>query len=206
MSSLTKFKALIGLAGAMALCGCLVSEEPILNAQSGTATPLDPGNYSVCPIDDEADEDDCELYSLVVSEDGLHLFSQPDAEAEDSYDGDAQMRMRRIGRDGYAIQSLEGDSYVFYYGAGDSEEFRLEMMLCADLPEDLRSRLIERGDLEAEDEDFEACVVKTQRALVDAAKAYHRGDIESDERIALLFTPAAMEDAQKIEEQTDNEQ
>lgn len=205
MRSLAIKKALTVLFGTAALCGCLVSEEPILDEKSGRAAPLDPGNYSVCPIDEDAGEDDCESYSLTITEDGLHLFAQPDAE-EDSEDDKAQMRMRRIGRDGYAVQSLEDDSYLYYYGSGNSSEFRLEMMLCADLPEELRSRLIERGDLEAEDEDFEACVVKTRRGLVDAAKAYHRGRIVSEERIALLFTPAAAEATQQIKEQTDSSQ
>ena len=34
------------------------------------------------------------------------------------------------------------------------------MMLCADLPDEKRAQLIEDGDLESDDDDFEFCVVK----------------------------------------------
>ena len=173
------------IAGALALTGCLVSEEPLLDADNGNATPIKSGAYVMCPIDDEDSDNECEQF--VISHDATGLY-QFDKEDEDP----VEMRFRRVARKAYAVQSLEDndDAYLYYYGAGDKNRFRLTMMLCADLPSAKRAQLIENGDLESDDDEFETCVVKTVKGLTAAAKAYHRGDVQSDEEIALEFTPA----------------
>ena len=38
------------LTGALALAGCLVSEEPVLDAANGRARPLGQGAYVMCPV------------------------------------------------------------------------------------------------------------------------------------------------------------
>lgn len=186
MRSLPILKMLMISGLALALGGCLVSEEPILDADNGQASPIKPGDYVVCPVSDEADKTDCDRFSVSHDGDGLYQFDK---------DGDdpAQMRFRRVGRRGFAVQSLEDDHYVYYYGAGDSQRFRLTMMMCANLPENLRARLLAGGDLESQDDDFETCTVKSLKGLKKAAKAYHRGKASGEDEIALEFTPLLSE-------------
>lgn len=184
MRSLQLMKAVIAIAAGAALGGCLVSEEPVLDASTGRAAPLDPGAYVMCPIGDE--EGDCEQFMIAQDDSGLYRFDKDDEDP-------AYMRFRRIGRGGYAVQSLEDDddAYIYYYGAGDTQRFRLTMMMCADLPDATREQLIENGDLESDDDDFETCTVKTLKGLTQAAKAYHRGRAIGEEFIVMEFTPAA---------------
>ncbi|MHA7872338.1 MAG: hypothetical protein ACX939_08315, partial [Hyphococcus sp.] len=165
-----------------ALTSCLVSEEAVLDASSGKASPIPSGAYAMCPVSEE--DDACA--NLAVSRDDTGLYTLQPAD-----DDPAQMRFRRIARNAYAVQSFEGDGYVYYYGrAQKADSLVLTMMMCADLPEKLRARLIERGDLTAEDPDFQTCVVHTRKALTDAARAYHRGQAQSDEPIAFTIAPA----------------
>ncbi len=168
------------LAVCVLLTGCLVSEEPVLDASNGRARPLGDGPHLMCPVNDETDE--CQ--SMTVERDSTGLYSL-------IVEGEApiKIRFRRIGRHGYAAQSQEDDGYAYYYGAGDRRLFRLTMMMCPDLPATLRTRLIERGDLETQDANFETCIVKSRNGLTAAAKFYHRGDVESEEEIAFVLTP-----------------
>ena len=183
MRSLSILKSVTLIAACAALSGCLVSEDPVLDAKTGRAKPIKAGAYVMCPLGEESDEDDCENFIVEVDADGLYRFLKEDEDP-------AEMRFRRVGRRGYAVQSHENDGYMYYYGAGTSKRFQMTMMLCADLTEKVRMRLIENGDLESEGDDFDTCVVNTVRGLTDAARAYHRGDVTSDEEIKLEFTPA----------------
>lgn len=183
MRSLAMLRAGIAAAVAASLAGCLVSEDPVLDASSGRATPLPSGDYVMCQ--DDGSEDDCAPFDITHDATGLYILTPED-------EPPAEMRFRRIGRKGYAVQSKEDDGYTYYYGRGDAREFRLTMMMCSDLPEVLRTRLIDRGDLQPEEDDADICTVKTRRGLTDAARAYHRGDALSDdgEELAIVFTPA----------------
>ncbi len=183
MRSLAMFRASLMTAAAACLSGCLVSEEPVLDASTGRATPLPSGAYVMCQADDG--EDDCALFEITHDASGLYRFTPADEPS-------AEMRFLRIGRKGYAVQSKEDDGYAYYYGRGDVREFRLTMMMCPDLPGRLRTRLIERGDLGTAEGDADVCTVKTRRGLTDAARAYHRGDAlsEDGEELAIVFTPA----------------
>jgi len=183
MRSLAMLRAGFTAAAAALLAGCLVSEEPVLDASNGRATPLPQGAYVMCEVGE--DEDDCAPFEITHDASGLYRFAPVD-------EAPAEMRFRRIGRKGYAVQSEEDEGYAYYYGRGDAREFRLTMMMCSDLPDGLRARLIDRGDLEPEEGDADVCAVKTRRGLTDAARAYHRGDAISDdgEELAIVFTPA----------------
>lgn len=171
---------------AFALAGCLVSDEPILTAKTGKARPLAAGDYLMCPVSDDADADDCERFAVTVNAGGLYRF-----EPHDNADDSATMRFRRIARKSYVVQANEGDGYMYYFGRGDGARFTLTMMLCSSLSERTRDRLIARGDLAAQDDNFQICDVKSLNALRAAARDYHRGRATNmDEDIVLEFTPA----------------
>ena len=178
-------QAKIAAAGfaALGLGGCLVSEEPVLDAASGSARPLPPGDYVSCPLDPEKD-DDCQALSVADGGGGLYKMTADDEDP-------VGMRFRRVGRNAYAVQSDEGgDDYVYYYGAGDAKRFLLTMMMCSDLPASLRDGLIAAGDLETEDDDYSTCTVKTLKGLTASAKAYYRGKVESEDKLVLELKPA----------------
>lgn len=184
--SLMRLKALLVLLGAAALLSsCLVSDEPVLEKRSGRARPFEDGAYQMCPIDDEAGDEDCDQLTARFdrSSGEMRLIN------EDEPDDPAVLRFRHIGRRAYAVQSFEGDGYSYFYGSGGSSSFTLTMMLCDQLPKDLLKRLIDRGDLEGDYDDPETCTVKSVRGLTDAARAYHKGDIVGDEKMSTLITP-----------------
>lgn len=182
MRSLSVFKTGPAAIAAGLLAGCLVSEEPVLDARSGDAKPLADGRYAVCEAGDS--ENGCTLFEVSRGGDGTYAFT---AEGEDP----AILRFRRIALKAYAAQSAEEGGYAYYYGAGDSKEFSLTMMLCDELPETLRARLIGKGDLSTDDEDFESCTVNTVKGLVEAAKAYRSGKTTGDKEAKIVLRPAA---------------
>ncbi len=169
---------------ALALAGCLVSEEPILDERTGAATPLAAGAYEMCPLGDGADGSDCEQFAVTVDETGLYRFQNGD-DADDF----AYMRFRRIARRGFAVQAEEDDGYMYYYGRAEKERFILEMMLCPALSSRTRDRLIERGDLVAAEGEYETCEVKSLAGLKAAALDYHKGRASAgEEDFTLAFT------------------
>jgi len=186
MPSLLDVRLCVVIVGIFALTGCLVSQYPVLTASNGSATPIDPGAYVMCPIGEDSDDEDCAAFIIEHDESGLYSFIKEDEEP-------IHMRLRRIGHRGFAVQLNEDDGYMYYYGAGNSARFRLIMMMCSDLPEKMRATLIAHGDLEAEDDDFESCAVKSLKGLTSSAWAYHRGKVVSEDNVALELTPASVE-------------
>lgn len=185
MRSLANLRFFIACAAALVLVGCLVSDLPVLDAKSGKARPFPEGAYLACPLTDgEIDADDkCDRVAVERQKNGGYLFVNEDEDP-------AHMRFRKIGRGGYAVQSSESDEFVYYYGRAQGGGLLLVMMNCPDLPVDLRKRLIARGDLETDDDDFTVCAVKTVRGLTESAKAYHRGEIVQMMDAAILISPA----------------
>ncbi len=179
-------KFVIAASAGFALAGCLVSEEPMLDAANGDATPLDAGDYVMCPLSEDADDGDCERFSVTVDDTGRYRFQNGDDEEDAAY-----MRFRRVARRGYAVQAEEDDGYMYYYGRAENERFILAMMMCSSLSERTRDRLIERGDLVAADDEYQTCEVKTPAGLKAAALDYHRGRVSADDdEIALALTRA----------------
>lgn len=166
------------------LAGCLVSETPVLDASNGRAAPLAEGKYRACENDDEAG--DCNVFNITRSDDGAYTLASENEEP-------STLRFRRIARGAYAVQTSENDGYGYYYGAGDAKAFSLTLMLCPDLPEQLRAKLIAKGDLSTDSTDFETCTVNTVKGLVAAAKAYHRGQTTGEEDAKIVLKPIAAE-------------
>ncbi len=186
MRSLTYLRIFAASAAALALGGCLVSDLPVLDSKTGKARAIGEGDYLACPLENGeiAGGADCDRFHVERQPNGEYVF------VEEGDSEPAHLRFRKIARGGYAVQSAESDSFVYYYGKGRDGGLLLVMMNCPELPADLRARLIARGDLETDDEDFETCKVKTLRGLVDAAKAYHRGDVRQMKDAAILIAPA----------------
>jgi hypothetical protein len=184
MANLKPVGIVVTLAGALSLGGCLVSDEPVLDESAGRATPIEAGVYIGC----EAGEDETDCDKLIVSYDETGQYSFA---AEDD-DETTTSRFRRIARGAYAMQTREEEdnSYAYYYARRDGAALRLIFMQCPSLPNELRARLIERGDLSTDDEDFETCAVNTLRGLTEAAKAYHRGDAVDDEAAEMTLSPS----------------
>lgn len=187
MRSLPFFRLSIALAAMLALGGCLVSDLPVLDARTGKARALSDGDYLACPLENGEIQagDECDRLTVRREKDRSYSFINREEDDDAAY-----LRFRRVGRAGYAVQSSESDGFVYYYGAGRDDGVLLVMMNCPDLPSDLRAGLIARGDLEPDDEKFSVCKVKTLRGLTQAAKAYHRGDVDQMMDAAILIVSA----------------
>ncbi len=170
---------------AAALSGCLVSDQPILDALNGKASPLNEGLYQVCTGSREDDSSECNVFSVTRDTSGSYTLAMEN-------EAPAMMRFRRVARKAYAVQSAEDDSYTYYFGAGDSQRFLMTLMNCPDLPSALRARLIAKGDLSTEHDDFESCTVNTLKGLTASAKAYARGETIGDDPAVMVMTPAAV--------------
>jgi hypothetical protein len=168
---------------AAALCGCLVSKEPLFDAATASATPLTPGSYELCPLteDKTGEMATCDPLTVELGEDGLYLFSPSDEEGEEPTEG----RFRAIGKLAWAVQFKEkGDGgYQYFYARRKSGEFQLAMMSCSDLPRPLADRLIADGEMEKESDDL--CRVKSTKAVIKSADAYRRGKVAGAEYAAL---------------------
>lgn len=161
-----RFIAVAAASLAFAASGCLVSETPLLDAQTGRGAPLGDGRYDVC----QYEEGDADCTPMRISRDGSGLYTMV---VEDDADDVTLARFRRIGRGAWLAQmSGEDDGGYFYlYGERRDEGFTLYLMMCEELPPALREKYVGRGEMEVEDDNF-ACNVKSRAAATAAAKAY----------------------------------
>lgn len=159
------FKALLAIVAAIALSGCLVSEQPMLNEASAKATPLAPGRYEAC-----GEDKDCK--ALKITREGPLYSFEPEGE-------DATMaRFRALGRSAYLAQMWEeGDgSYFYFYVLKTKTYAKLSMVACDDISENARAQLVKSGDLEVSS-DGSTCTAKTLKGAERATRDYgkHRG-------------------------------
>ena len=186
MRSRKILKTCLAVIAAGLLAGCLVSEQPLLDAKSGKAKPLADGAYTSCNLDEDGAKVDCSNFMLTRRSDGAYNFDLEDEER-------SILRFRRVARGSYVAQSEDDDVYMYFYSFGDGKQLSLVLMNCPDLPDSLRSSLIDGGDLSAEDDGFSVCKVNTMKGLVDAAKAYHRGEVEYENESVIVLSPAVNE-------------
>ena len=166
-------------AACLAAGGCLVSETPLFDAGNARSKPLKAGQYSICSwSSDDPDEGECNPADISVDRSGLYKLSVED----DVVDA----RFRKVARGAWAAQFSEGgDETHYYFGAREDGVFTLTMMWCENLPATLRDGLAADGDVVVES-DNKVCNVTSARAVVAAAKAYARGEVDG-ERIYLTF-------------------
>ena len=176
------FKFAIAALAAIALSGCLVSEVPVLTADNGSKPPLDNGPYQSCALAEDGTVDDCEIITVARQNDVAMLASSDDGQDP------TEMRFRRIKRKSYVAQIWESDGYAYYYAAGNADRLVLTMMECPDLPEELRDKLIDNGDLSTSDDDFEFCTVVTLKGLTEVGRAYANRKTLNASPLSLVLT------------------
>ena len=187
MRSRKILKTCLAAIAAGLLVGCLVSEQQLLDAKSGKAKPLADGSYTSCNLNEDGAKVDCSNFMLTRRSDGAYNFDLEDEER-------SILRFRRVARGAYVAQSEDDGVYMYFYGFGDGKELSLVLMNCPDLPNNLRSNLIDGGDMTAEDDEFSVCKVNTMKGLVGAAKAYHRGDVDYENESVIVLSPAVDDD------------
>jgi hypothetical protein len=163
------FKAFLAIAAAVALSGCLVSEQPLLNDANAKAKPLAPGRYEAC-----GEDEDCK--TLKITHEGALYSLEPAGE-------DTTMaRFRALGGGAHVAQMWEeGDgSYFYFYVVKTKDGAKLSMVACDDVSEKTRARLVKSGDLEVSS-DASTCTAKTLKGAERATRDYgKRRDNDSD--------------------------
>jgi hypothetical protein len=158
---------LLGPVAALALAGCLISEEPLLDTRNGRAAPLDSGMYDACEYD--SGEPECRKMDVRLGKAGLYEFR---TEEDDDL---TYVRFRRIGRGVWLAQLIgEGDEDYFYFlSETTGDDFAMAMIVCGDIPEAVRAKYSARGEMKVDD-DASVCEVKTLRAATASALAYRK--------------------------------
>jgi hypothetical protein len=175
------------LAATLTLSACLISETPLLDAMNGKATPLDPGDYNACSVEEEGGEPDCKAMKVSRDETALYRFDAAD-EDEPTF-----ARFRKIGTGAWVAQlSSEDDgSYFYFLSEAHGDEFVMALIDCEDIPKAVRDRYVKRGQMEVED-DATACNAKALAAVTGSAKAFRKAaPISTRARIIYTKAPTA---------------
>lgn len=173
---------------AAALGGCLISEKPLLDESNGRATPIAPGLYDACQYDGNGGEPDCKQMQVSLGDDGQYGFLEED-EDETTF-----IRFRRISRMAWLAQ-LNGedeDDYYYFLAETEGEDFVMAMVVCEDIPEKTRSKLVARKEMEIVDKGA-TCVAKTLHAAIAATNAY-RKSTSPDKRSHIVYRKRAEEE------------
>ncbi|MEZ5922273.1 MAG: hypothetical protein R3C60_13115 [Parvularculaceae bacterium] len=166
--SLKTISRLVASGGFLLLAGCLVSKEPMLSASNGAATPLAIGRYDACNGETGSKKaPECNPIDVSVSGDGLYSFSLPEEES-------VSVRFGELDGGGYAVQISDNDGYEYYWGSQNGDVFKLVMIWCADLSQDVVDALTGSGAMTA-DEKRQTCTANTPDAVFEAARAYRDG-------------------------------
>ncbi len=175
-----KFFKRLAIAGAgIALGGCLVSDEPLFDAETGSAPALASGRYQACSEPAETEEPDCQTISVQRRDDGAYEFVVEETDT-------ILVRFHAMGGADYAAQFAddEGDGYQYYWAQKSGEALRLAMIWCAALPDELRAAMRTDGLIAYKDGES-TCTALTAEAVVKAAGAYRDGAAKSDSVLRL---------------------
>lgn len=175
---MTAFKLSAGVALALALSGCLVSETPLFDASNAVAKPLADGAYEGCQVERGQAPADCKDFAIAANSTGLYRI----ATIEEGEEEAVLARFKRVGPGLYALQSWEdADQPQYFLAAAIDGGISVSLIDCDDLPESLKSRYVARGQLEVRGD---TCVAKTAKAVVAAAKAWSKTEaFKSGDRV-----------------------
>jgi hypothetical protein len=167
------FRFAAGLALALSLAGCLVSEGPLFDKKSARSAPIAAGDYSICTREGNGAAEDCTPVKIAVEPGKLTVITSPEGDR-------VEARFARAGK-GYVGQLMSpGDAEAhYYYGAKSGGVFVMKMMWCKHAPDALKDRLVAKGALALEG-DGETCRALSRDAVTEFAVAYSKGDVEKD--------------------------
>lgn len=176
------FSQLATAVAGLALGGCLVSDEPLFDAATGSASPLASGRYEACsePLGDS--ETECQFIAVTKRDDGAFEFLVEETDT-------IAVRFHAMGGADYAAQFADddGDGFQYYWAQAAGETLALAMIWCEDLPTELRAAM-RRDGLIAYDDGDSTCTALKPEAVVKAAAAYRDGAAKPDS--VLRLTPA----------------
>lgn len=164
---------------ALLLAGCFVSEEPMFDAASASAAPLQPGRYEACNVPPQGDDDDCQQMDVAWPGDGSYRFQIVD-------ENPVVLRFHEIDATTYAaqIENEDGDGYQYYWARREAGGILLAMIWCDELDGAMRDKMKADG-LITKEEGSSTCTVLKSDAIIIAAKAYADGSVASDSAVRL---------------------
>lgn len=156
-------------AAAIALGGCLVSDEPMFDAQSASAAALASGRYNACSEPPDEDEPECQVIGVTKKDDGSYEFLVEETDR-------IGVRFLALAGGDYAAQFADddGEGYYYFWAKAAGDTLSLAMIWCDDLPEELRQEM-KRGGLINVDERGSTCTALKPEAAAMAAAAYRDG-------------------------------
>jgi hypothetical protein len=130
-------------AALLSAAGCLdteiKSDAALLDAKSGAARPVAPGDYEFCKGEEGADGD-CQRMSVAPGADGAHLATRGDGEAV------YETRFAPLGDNAWIMQALvsgeDGAAYLYFLLRAENTGFSILGAECDALSEDVRRGLI----------------------------------------------------------------
>lgn len=186
MGALRKTIELTAAAAAcLALSACLISEEPLLDAANGNATPIADGDYVACQTGEEQSEPDCKATAISHDDTGLYRFV---VEGEDEV---TLLRFRKLALKAWTAQlsGEDDDDYFYFIAKSGAAAFSLTMIVCEDIPKSIRNKYVKRGEMDV-DESASVCTAKSLRAVTASAKAY-LGPKAPKAKSQIVYTKAA---------------
>lgn len=173
-------------AALLSAAGCLdteiKSDAAMLDAKSGSSSPVAPGDYEFCQIEEDADGD-CQNMSVAAGADGAYLATLGDGEAV------YETRFAPLGRDAWMTQALVTDdggaAYHYFLLRSEGSSFSILGAECDALSEDVRRGLICQKGMKPS-----GCVVTSPAALKKLMTEF-RDHGAATTKFKATLTPAA---------------
>jgi len=174
-------RLIIAAAGGLMLAGCLVSDDPLFDAETGSAAPMQSGRHKACSAPSNGETPECDLVDVTRRDDGAYDFFIDETDQ-------IVVRFHEIDAVTYAAQfeDDDGDGFQYYWAAREGDTLSLAMIWCEDLPESLRNAMRDDG-LIAFEEGGSTCTALKPEAVVRAAGAYRDGLATPDSAVRLTL-------------------
>lgn len=186
MDKRATLRVLAALSVMSLLTACFVSEDPLLNERNAKASALWSGGAEVCTVSPREETPECNRAVIAPTETGsVFLVTEDDERTE--------LRFRRLTRNGWLAQANEaGDEEGYFYlvASRKNNEVRISLMDCDALPEKLRTKMIEDGELISDATlTINVCSPQSLKALERVGRLYLKGDIEPEGYMVLRPVP-----------------
>lgn len=173
-------------AALLSAAGCLdteiKSDAALLDAKSGAASPVAPGDYEFCQTEEDADSD-CRKMAVAAGDGGAVLATLGEGEAV------YETRFAPLGHNAWIMQALAPDAdtpaYLYFLLQTDGSGFSILGAECDALPEDVRRGLICQKGMKPS-----GCVVTSPAALKKLMTEF-RDHGAATTKFKATLTPAA---------------